>query len=197
MLEVVLEGPLAALLKGGTCNLEVDGRPCAISEAPLCDMLNLRGNASNIQFTQAVLDVSGLRVPVIPNTASLSDKRQLLWLGPDEWLLKLHNANPQGAGDATESALRNALLGQHVSIVQVGSGNTTLRVQGPAAADLLARGCPLDLHPRAFPTGSLAQTHIAKASATILCIETATNFEVTVRRSFADYLCRWLQQAGA
>ncbi|MBP7574355.1 MAG: sarcosine oxidase subunit gamma, partial [Rhodoferax sp.] len=75
-------------------------------------------------------------------------------------------------------------------------GNTTLTVKGAAAADLLSRGCPLDLHPRVFPAGALAQTHIAKAGATVLCLEAATSFELTVRRSFADYLFRWLCEAG-
>ena len=41
-----------------------------------------------------------------------------------------------------------------------------------------------------------AQTHIAKAGATLLCLEQGTWFEITVRRSFADYLVRWLISAG-
>ena len=102
-----------------------------------------------------------------------------------------------GTSDAIEAALRAALAGKHFSVVQVGSGNTTLSVQGPAAADLLSRGCPLDLHARAFADGSLAQSHIAKANVVLYCLKAETSFEVTVRRSFAEYLFKWLCEAGS
>jgi sarcosine oxidase subunit gamma len=197
MPEVVLESPLAGIVRLGQRVLAVDGNTCTLSETPFIDMLNLRGDAGDTRFAQSVLAATGLHLPVRPNTASLGSPEnpgpaQLLWLGPDEWLLKL----PGGQGDAVETALRNALAGQHSAVVQVGSGNTSLTLQGSAAADLLARGCPLDLHPRVFKAGSLAQTHIAKAGAIVLCLEAGTCFELTVRRSFADYLFRWLCEAG-
>lgn len=193
MPDIVMESPLAGIARLGQRVLVVDGKSCALSEVPFVEMLNLRGSPDDDRFRQAVLDVTGLALPTAPNTASLSAQRQLLWLGPDEWLLKLGD----GQGYTMESALRTALQGQHCSVVQVGDGNTTLTVKGAAAADLLSRGCPLDLHPRVFPAGALAQTHIAKAGATVLCLEATTSFELTVRRSFADYLFRWLCEAGA
>jgi len=192
MPEVVMESPLAGIARLGQRVLVVDGKSCALSEVPFVEMLNLRGDANDALFTQTILSVTGLALPTLPNTASIAGQRQLLWLGPNEWLLKLQDSQ----GDAVESALRTALQGQHTSVVQVGDGNTTLTVKGAAAADLLSRGCPLDLHPRVFPAGALAQTHIAKAGATVLCLEAATSFELTVRRSFADYLFRWLCEAG-
>ena len=193
MPDVVMESPLAGIARLGQRVLNVDGKSCTLSEIPFVDMLNLRGNPEDGRFTQAIHDVTGLAVPTRPNTASLTSQRQVLWLGPDEWLLKMQD----GQGEVTESALRNALQGQHCSVVPVGNGNTTLTVQGPGAVDLLSRGCPLDLHPRAFPAGALAQTHIAKAGATVLCLQASVSFELTVRRSFADYLFRWLCEAGA
>ncbi|MFM2275901.1 MAG: hypothetical protein RL211_1773 [Pseudomonadota bacterium] len=193
MPEVVMESPLAGIARLGQRVLVVDGKSCALSEVPFVEMLNLRGDANDALFTQTILSVAGLALPTLPNTASIAGQRQLLWLGPNEWLLKLQDSQ----GDSMESALRAALQGRHISVVQVGDGNTTLTVRGPAAADLLSRGCPLDLHPRVFPAGALAQTHIAKAGATVLCLEAAISFELTVRRSFADYLFRWLCEAGA
>ena len=192
MPDVVMESPLAGIVRLGQRVLTVDGQSCTLAEIPFVEMLNVRGNPGDARFTQAVLAATGLALPTQPNTASMGHQRQLLWLGPDEWLLKLRD----GQGDPMESALRAALQGQHCSLVQVGSGNTTLTVRGPAAADLLSRGCPLDLHPRVFAAGALAQTHIAKAGATVLCVQAGTSFELTVRRSFADYLFRWLCEAG-
>ena len=197
MTNVVLESPLAALApqaesaRSGQRSLQVDQRTCLLHELPLKDMLNLRGNASDAAFAQAVQQFSGLPLPLQANTAESMGERQLLWLGPDEWLLKL----PMGLGEPIEAALRTSLQGRHFSVVQVGSGNTTLTLQGPAAADLLARGCPLDLHPRSFPDGALAQSHIAKANVVLLCLKAEQSYEITVRRSFADYLFKWLCEA--
>lgn len=201
MSNVVLESPLAAVIGLGQRVLSVDGASVTLGEMPFVDMLNIRGNAADRQFVEAVQRVTGLALPLQANTATLGAAGQLIWLGPDEWVLKLPAAGShyQSAGplEAMESALRSALAGQHVSLVPVGHGFTTLTVQGAGAAALLARGCPLDFHPRAFAASAVAQSHVAKAAATILCLAPGNHFELTVRRSFADYLFRWLCEAGA
>ncbi len=193
MPEVVQTSPLAGVLPLGKRVLQVDQRECCLAELPFGEMLILRGDAGDAAFVAAVLQNTAMQLPLRCNTASIDPMRQLLWLGPDEWLLKLRG----GQGEAIASALRAALQGLHCAVVDVGHGSTTFTLQGPGAADLLARGCPLDLHVRAFPTGALAQTHIAKASATVLCLHAGSHYELTVRGSFADYLFRWLCAAGA
>lgn len=193
MPDVVMESPLVGIDRAGQCMLQVDGKTCSLSEVPFMAMVNIRGNAANAQFVRAVASVTGLDLPLQANTCSMNGQRQLLWLGPDEWLLKTSH----GQGDDLVAALRAALSGMHCAVVAVGDGNTTLTVEGEAAAALLSRGCPLDLHPRAFAAGALAQTHIAKCGATVLCLEPGKRYELTVRRSFADYLFRWLSLAGA
>lgn len=189
---VTLESPLVGKARLGKRELLVDGRTCYVDEVPFIEMVNLRGNAADPAFVAGVQQATGLALPVKANTHSGNAQRQLFWLGPDEWLLKTSD----GQGEAVEAAIRSALAGQHFATVQVGSGNTTLIVEGPAAADLLSRGCPLDLHPRACPAGTLAQTHIAKANVILLCTEAGKRFEITVRRSFASYLFDWLCDAG-
>ena len=193
MTNVTLETPLVNIARLGKRELVVDGRSCLLDEIGLRDMVTLRGDSSDPAFAAAVLSATGLALPVVANTASVGNGRQLFWLGPDEWLLKTAG----GSGDAIEAALRAALVGKHFSVVQVGSGNTTFSVQGAAAADLISRGCPLDLHVRSFPAGSLAQSHIAKANVVVYCLEAETAFEITVRRSFAEYLFKWLCEAGS
>jgi sarcosine oxidase subunit gamma len=193
MTNVTLESPLVNIARLGKRELLVDGRSCLLDEIALLDMLNLRGDASDPAFAAAVLAVAGLALPLVANTASVGGGRQLFWLGPDEWLLKTAG----GTGEAMEVTLRAALVGKHFSVVQVGSGNTTFCLQGAAAADLLSRGCPLDLHTRSFPDGSLAQSHIAKANVVLYCLKAETSFEITVRRSFAEYLFLWSCEAGS
>ena len=192
MSDLVLQSPLAPILGAGDRQLSVDGQHVSLGEAPLMDMLNLRGNPADPAFLAAVQAATGLALPLTANTATLGQGRHILWLGPNEWLLQC----PIGEGAALESALRQGLSGQHVSIVSVGHGNTVLRIQGPGAPDLLSRGCPLDFHASVFSDGQVAQSHISRANATILCKVTGSDYEVTVRRSFADYLLRWMCAAA-
>ena len=192
MHDAVLNSPLAASPGRQSRELQVDGRACSLAEIAFVDMLNLRGDAGDARFADAVRAATGMFLPSKPNTASIDPQRQLLWLGPDEWLLKLRDRQ----GESVAAALQQALAGVHSAVVDVGHGNTTLLLQGPGSIDLLARGCPLDLHPRVFGTGALAQSHIAKAGATVLCLYAGVQYEITVRRSFADYLVRWLCAAA-
>lgn len=192
MPEVVYESPLVGISRLGQRVLNVDGQDCALSEVSFVEMLNLRGNAADARFLSAVADSTGMPLPTQPNTYHQSAQRQCLWLGPDEWLIKLRD----GQGSTVAHTLRHALAQHHAAVVTVGDGYTTLTVQGMGASALLSRGCPLDLHPKAFRTGMVAQTHIAKSNAIVLCRETGLRYEITVRRSFADYLFSWLCEAG-
>lgn len=189
---VALSSPLATVLGARQRVLRIDGRDCVVREIALQQMVVVRGDAADPAFAAAVLKSTGLHLPLRANGASIDPARQLLWLGPDEWVLKTRD----GQGAQIASGLREALQGLHSAVVEVGDGFTTLALQGPGAADLLARGCPLDLHPRMFPQGALAQSHIAKANVTLLCLQAGTHYEVTVRRSFAGYLFDWLCAAS-
>ena len=192
MSEMTLQSPLAPILGAGPRALLVDGHAVALGECPLMDMLNLRGNPQDAAFTQAVASVTGLALPLQANTATLGAGRTMLWLGPDEWMLQCE----AGQAAALEKSLRAALSSQHFSVVEVGHGFTTLSVQGPGAAALLSRGCPLDFHHTTFQAGQMAQTHIARANAIVLCRDAGHDYLLTVRRSFADYLFRWLSAAA-
>jgi len=192
MSEMTLQSPLVPILGAGPRALQVDGHAVALGECPLMDMLNLRGNPQDAAFTATVAAVTGLALPLQANTATLGAGRTMLWLGPDEWMLQCE----AGGAAALEKGLRAALAGQHVSVVEVGHGFTTLSVQGPGAGALLSRGCPLDFHHSAFQAGQMAQTHIARANAVVLCRHAGSDYLLTVRRSFADYLFRWLSAAA-
>ena len=88
----------------------------------------------------------------------------------------------------------------HAAIVDVSDGRVALRLAGPNARDVLAKGCPLDLHPRAFPSGSCAQSLLAKAAVLIHLLDDdphrGPTFDLYVARSSAHYLFAWLEDAG-
>jgi sarcosine oxidase subunit gamma len=164
-----------------------------LGERPHRAQVDLRGDAGDPGFLQAAEKAAGMPLPTAPNTTSGNGDLTALWLGPNEWLIVA--APGREAGIA--GRLRAGLTGLHAAVVDVGEARTVIAVAGPRARDLLAKGMPLDLHPRAFGAGRCAQTGLAKANVILHQIDERPSFEVYVLDSFADYLFTWLERAGA
>ena len=62
------------------------------------------------------------------------------------------------------------------------------------ARDVLEKGCPLDLHPRAFESGTAYVTAIGSVPVLLWKLE-QERYWVLPRASFADFLGRWLLDA--
>lgn len=152
--------------------------------------LNLRGDPSNETFVNAVEQVLGVALPLVPGTCTTNGEASMYWLAPNEWLVIV------GAGTEfeIETRLRQTLRG-HFAIVDVSGGQTLVRLSGPAVAMVLKKSSVYDFHPDHFPVGRCVQTTFAKATA--LVSKTADDsFDLVIRRSFADYLFRWLIDAA-
>ena len=153
--------------------------------------LNLRGDPGDEQFLQAVQATLGQPLPTIANTFTAGENTQF-WLGPDEWLL----ATEPGKERDIAGQLGENLSGQCYSLVDVTGGQILIRLRGSHVREVLAKGCTLDLHPRAFKMGQCAQTTLAKTSMLIALIDEAPTFDIIVRRSFAEYAAQWLQHSS-
>ena len=169
-----------------------DGAGVVISERPFLGHLDLRGDPGDSGFTSAAAGVLGFRLPTAPNAAVGEGGLLALWLGPDEWLV----VTPPDAQTSLAQSLETALDGIHASVADVTGGQTVITLSGPKARDVLAKGCPLDLHPAVFRPGDCAQTLLAKANVTLRCVDDSPSYELIVRRSFADYTALWLQDAA-
>ena len=135
----------------------------------------------------------GLELPQRPKTSASVSGRHALWLGPDEWLL----VGRPGCEQELEGRVRQAAGEEPVSVVDVSAQRTTLLVSGPRAHDLLAHGCSLDLHPRAFGPGRCAQTTLGRTQVVLVARdEPRAGFWVLVRSTFAGYLADWLLDAA-
>ncbi|MCP4875543.1 MAG: sarcosine oxidase subunit gamma [Gammaproteobacteria bacterium] len=171
---------------------EPAGAAPSIEEKPLLGYLNLRGCPDHTGFLAACLKVLGCEPPTEPNTLVVSGDYRIYWLGPDEWLV----ITPVDQQVQLQQKLLKALKKVFSSVVDNSSGLTMLHITGNNAAALLASDCPLDLHAREFKPGQCAQTRLARAGMTISPLADGTGFEVIIRRSFADYLMQWLQEAA-
>jgi sarcosine oxidase, subunit gamma len=100
-----------------------------------------------------------------------------------------------GSVPAIAAELGGALDGEHHAVVDVSANRTVVELTGDGRVDLLAQGCGLDLHPRAWRPGSCAQTLLGRVPVLLQERDHATR--VFVRASFAAHLADWFHAVGA
>ena len=161
-----------------------------VRERPHKGHLALRGNADDSAFTDGVEGVLSLKLPTAPCTFAADAASAVYWLGPTEWLL-LVEAHTQSA---LEARLREAVRG-HFSVVDVSGGQTQINLSGPALADVMKKSAVYDFSAANFPVGRCVQTVFAKAGA-LVSKPADGAFDLIIRRSFSDYLAKWLLDAG-
>lgn len=159
-----------------------------IGSLPFGGRLILRAGAEAAGLASATL---GFELPATMRSAG-GGGVEALWLGPDEWLLLV-------AADAAEhhaTALRQGLAASHHAVVDVSDRFAGISIRGTHAADVLAAGCPLDLHPRTFPEGTVTRTLLGKATIVLRRPTQADGFDLYVNGSFAPYVWLFLENAA-
>jgi sarcosine oxidase, subunit gamma len=117
--------------------------------------------------------------PPEPNSTTTWNGRDVLWLGPDEWLI-VGSAETEGA---IVNELEVALSGRHHSILEVSANRIVFDLSD--ALDTLSWGCGLDLDPSRWRPGTCAQSLFGHAQV-ILHQRDERTTRVFVRPSFAD-----------
>lgn len=164
-----------------------------IREVPFVSKINLRGDRSDELFSGGIKSVTGLELPARQGDVAKANDVKALWLGPDEWLIVSETI---ASGDLA-TRFTKALSGVHASVVDVSAGRTIVALSGEDSRTILAKGCGLDLHPRAFPPGHCAQTHLARAVVILEHLDKVAvpMWHIYVANSFATYLADWLIDA--
>lgn len=123
-----------------------------------------------------------------PQSLLLAGHRVTLCVRPARWLLLEPSASrrpspatappPEGRGAA----------------VDLSSGLAALLLAGAPCREVLARGCRLDLDPRAFPSGRAAATLMAQVAVTLAALP--GGFLLLTPASTARYFEEWLSAAA-
>ncbi len=185
-----------ALEQRGALDAARRARGVRLAERTDLGKIDLRGDPADRAFMAAVGRCLDIRLPIEPCTSAGKGRITVLWQGPDGWLVLCP------AADVTffMNSLREGLGDAHAAITDVSDARIAIRVAGPSARDVLAKGCPLDLHPRAFKPGTAAGSRLAKTAVVVHLVEddprTGATFDVYIARSFAHYLWAWLADAG-
>lgn len=151
-----------------------------VKRADARGMITLRGDLSSAKMKKAVKSVTGQAVPKLRQFLGRSDKG-VAWMSPDELLLIV----PYDEVAASIELLTKALAKTHFLAVDVSDARAMFTVSGDGARDVLARLCPVDLHPDSFGAGQVRRTRLAQIAAAFWMHE--DDFEVVCFRSVADY----------
>jgi sarcosine oxidase subunit gamma len=134
----------------------------------------------------------GVALPVEPNTTTSSADLTIFWMGPGRWLIESEHL----AANAIEDRLRAASDGEKLAIVDLSSGRTVIRVCGDAARRTLAQGCPIDLHPHAFPPRNVLHSVLEGISVMLHHLPDGSGFDLYVPRSYGQTTWEWLREAA-
>lgn len=171
------------------------GGPAALAEElPLQGLLIVRGNAQDKAFPVGIKQALGVALPptlcsAVSAQPVASGGLVVLWIAPDEWWIQC----PYDQTFALENTLRETLSG-HFAVVNNTAGQSVIRLSGPDAVNVLKKSMPYDFHPDHFHVGKVITSVFAKTQA-VVRRSGEQEWELLARRSFADYIWRWLEDA--
>ena len=159
------------------------------SGVALASLIARRGRLDALRA--AIRDAWSADLPLRPRVVE-GDGASFVWAGPERWLV----ASGVRAPDELVGVLRGRAEGL-AAVCDQSDGRVLLRVSGPFARDVLAKGIPIDLHPSAFPVGSTAITMAAHIGCQLWQVDDTPTYDLAVPRSFAASFRHWLADATA
>lgn len=193
----IRQSPLAHLGYGGQVRDTLGDAGLGISERAYRALIDIRVDLDKEPKAQeAFAATAGVQLPTTANTATGADGLDVLWLGPNEWLLVAHDPRPEAPREWV-GRLRAAMQAHHCAVVDVSHAQAVLGVTGPLAREVLEGAVPLDMHPRAFQPGEVKQTLFGRHTGVTLHLrDDAPTFDLYCRRSFAEYVWRYLEDCA-
>jgi len=130
----------------------------------------------------------------LPSDSTVATGPTVAFIGmaPGQWFAVSERlANGALADDLT------AKLAGLASITDQSDGRAVVRIAGPRAREVLAKGLPIDLHPGVFRTGSAATSTISHMGVQIWQADDAPTYDIAVFRGFAGSFLRWITSSAA
>ena len=158
-----------------------------VTRQPLQTLLNLRGDAN---VGERFSDALGIALPQQPNTVVSSANVDVLWLGPDEWLLKAPETDEQ----ALEKRLLAAVEEQHAAVTLVSDHYIVFRLSGEQAAVILQQASSIDSHSSQLAMGQCVRCGFARTRAIIQVIDDMS-YDVFIEATYTPYLEQWFAVA--
>jgi sarcosine oxidase, subunit gamma len=184
----VMQSPLHHFNLAAKAVLADDSKGVWANEIKLLGYISLRGSTQNAVFTKAAKSALGESLPILPCSLIGTPWGNIYWLSPDEWLIVCVREKRI----ELQHALQAALVGVHSQAVDNSGGYTSVILQGKHADDVLQHCTVYDLH--SLTENKVVGTTFGKSS--LFLHRQSDGYQLTFRRSFADYIWRYLERAA-
>jgi sarcosine oxidase subunit gamma len=169
-----------------------DGLACRIEEIGPLGMITLRGDFSSAALQKAAAAIGGAGLPATRKITRNGD-RGLAWMSPDELMIFCPRAEVASA----LASLAETMKGEHYQAVDVSDARAVLRLTGPAAREVLAKGAPVDLSRAVFVEGDFRRTRLGQVAVGFGQVKNDPEvFELICFRSVAPFVFEWLKTAA-
>lgn len=156
-------------------------------------MVSIAAAKGNVDAVRAVIrDTYGIELPSTPVRVA-GEGIAFIWSGPDQWMAIAE----RGATRRDLEVELKPLLANIAAVVDHSDGRAVVRISGARARDVLAKGVPVDLHPRAFKSNGVAITHASHIGIILWQLDATPTYEIAMFRSFADSFASWLSHSAA
>jgi sarcosine oxidase subunit gamma len=164
----------------------------ALPQLRLTSIVALRGKAEALAARIAA--DWNLELPMTPRRTANAEIA-MVWAGPERWMMATASDEAVALQDRWDQLA--ASLDGVAAVTDLSAAMALLQVMGPRVRDALAKGVPVDLHPRSFATGHVALTSVAHIRVHLWQVADAPSYEIAVPRSFAVSFWEWLVHASA
>ncbi len=164
-----------------------------LAETTIAAAWNVQGDPRRPELLAAAREAFDLPLPTTPKTTTRTEALTALWLGPASWLVVASGGSALPGVDG----VRDALAAAGGALFDVSASRVAWTIAGGQAATVLAKGCPLDFHQRAFEEGTCAQSVFARANALFYRRAAAPVFTMLAARSYARDVWRALCLSAA
>jgi len=169
-------------------DLKVEKNGISIEEIPFIGKLNLRGNAKDKNFLSDAGSILGTLLPLDPNIKVENTKFQVIWLSPNEWLIRFIKND---IFFKIYSQLNVQLNSEKTSVTDTSENRTIIRIEGKKSVELLRKFMILDIDKVLKDNSRVAQTIFVKIPVLIIrnhLNEEKQSFDIHVNRSHTNYL---------
>jgi heterotetrameric sarcosine oxidase gamma subunit len=130
----------------------------------------------------------------LPADSSVASGPAVAFMGmaPGQWFAVSETL----ANGALADDLAERLKGL-ASVTDQSDGRAVVRIAGPRARDVLAKGLPIDLHPKVFRPGSAATSTASHMGVQIWQVDDAPTYDIAVFRGFAESFWSWATSSAA
>jgi len=180
---------LAHVMRSGRFGADHDGGPGVVlglrHPVSIVTVIARKGKARAL--SSALSDGFGFATPA-PGRSESARGASIQWAGPEQWFVVRE--------DERDGALYDDLagkLGNLASVSDQSHGRVIITVSGARVRDVLAKGTPVDFHPRVFDEGDCAVTQMAHVGVHITQTG-ADAFEISLFRGFAENFWEWLTE---